>query len=79
MKAYLSAWEGMTTPEPLSRTYQLSRPVAAFHAALLYVERILPALEAKWEMQNMAMWALQTCCANWRRWHDSVAGRPTDP
>ncbi|WP_022802522.1 phosphotransferase [Deinococcus ficus] len=58
VKAYLSAWEGMTTPEPLSRTYQLSRPVAAFHAALLYVERILPALEAKWEMQNMAMWAL---------------------
>ncbi|WP_229790177.1 phosphotransferase [Deinococcus humi] len=58
VKAYLSAWEGVTTPEMLFRTYQLSRPRAAFHAALLYVERILPALEAKWEMQNMAVWAL---------------------
>ena len=58
VKAYLSAWEGVTTPELLLRAYRLSRPVAALHAALLYVERILPAMEAKWEMQNMAVWAL---------------------
>ena len=48
----------MTTPELLVRAYQLSRPVSAFHTVLLYAERILPAIEARWELRNMAVWAL---------------------
>nr|WP_158263721.1 phosphotransferase [Deinococcus arcticus] len=58
VEAYLSAWAGVSTPALLRRAYELSRPVAAFHAALLYVGHILPALEAQWEMENMAVWAL---------------------
>ncbi|WP_221088405.1 phosphotransferase [Deinococcus aquaedulcis] len=58
VEAYLSAWVGVTTPARLRRAYELSRPVAALHAALLYVGRLLPAIEAQWEMENMAVWAL---------------------
>lgn len=56
--AYLSAWAGLTSDENLRRALALSTPLSALQAALLYIERLLPVMEAKWEMDGMALFAL---------------------
>ncbi|MVN87992.1 hypothetical protein GO986_14640 [Deinococcus sp. HMF7620] len=58
VSAYLAAWSDLADEATLRRAYALSRPLAALHAARLYAERILPALEARWEMEGMLQFAL---------------------
>jgi hypothetical protein len=52
-EAYLRPWLAYEPMDRLLRAFDLAQTLAPLHAALIYQTRILPNMEARWEMENM--------------------------
>ena len=57
--AYLAQWASYQSHPKLVEAYEIARPLAMLHLALIYYRTILPGLSASWEMENMLPWFLK--------------------
>ncbi len=64
---YLRHWRSFADETALSQALIVARPLAALHQALLYHGRILPWIEAKWEMEPALTYYLRKLMEHLRR------------
>ncbi|HEX9057946.1 MAG TPA: phosphotransferase [Ktedonobacterales bacterium] len=57
--AYLEAWTGYASGERLRDVFHLADQIMPLHRALAYHTDILPAMEARWEMEYMVSYYLK--------------------
>lgn len=51
----------------LIEAFELARPLAAIHNALIYQQSILPGMEQRWEMHYMPSFFLKKLLRNYDR------------
>ena len=57
--AYLEVWTEFESMDRLIRAFELSRPLAVLHQAMIYHQTVIPQTAAKWESQNMVPYFLR--------------------
>ncbi len=65
--AYLGPWTVYAPMKELIEAFELSRPLAAIHNALIYQQAILPGMEQRWEMHYMPAFFLKKLLRNYDR------------
>jgi hypothetical protein len=58
--AYLEVWTDFEPMGRLGEAFELSRPLAALHQAIIYHQTIIPRIAAKWEWRDMVPYFLKT-------------------
>ena len=57
--ACLEVWTEFESMDRLIRAFELSRPLAVLHQAMIYHQTVIPQTAAKWESQNMVPYFLR--------------------
>ena len=65
--AYLGPWTVYAPLADLIEAFELARPLAAIHNALIYQQSILPGMEQRWEMHYMPAFFLKKLLRNYDR------------
>jgi len=65
--AYLGPWTVYAPMPKLVEAFELARPLAAIHNALIYQQAILPGMEQRWEMHYMPPFFLKKLLRNYDR------------
>ena len=65
--AYLGPWTVYAPLADLVEAFELARPLAAIHNALIYQQSILPGVEQGWEMHYMPAFFLKKLLRNYDR------------
>ncbi len=65
--AYLGPWTVYAPMKELIEAFELARPLAAIHNALIYQQTILPGMEQRWEMHYMPAFFLKKLLHNYDR------------
>jgi len=65
--AYLGPWTVYAPLVDLVEAFELARPLAAIHNALIYQQSILPGVEQGWEMHYMPAFFLKKLLRNYDR------------
>ena len=65
--AYLGPWTSFAPMPDLIEAFELARPLAAIHNALIYQQSILPGMEQRWEMHYMPSFFLKKLLRNYDR------------
>ncbi len=65
--AYLGPWSTFAPMKELVEAFELARPLAAIHNALIYQQQILPGMQQRWEMHYMPPFFLKKLLHNYDR------------
>lgn len=65
--AYLGPWTLYAPMPQLVEAFELARPLAAIHNALIYQQQILPGMAQRWEMHYMPPFFLKKLLRNYDR------------